>query len=109
MADPFKLSRKVNASVTCNLHTMEHYKLPLTKQRNATLGHPKQWQPYVQKPAKTMNPQEAQMAINKGNEDTIRDTASIVSHKYASDEVLLGKAKTDEMANMQHKSVNSER
>ena len=64
---------------------------------------------YVQKPAKTMNPQEAQMAINKGNEDTIRDTASIVSHKYASDEVLLGKAKTDEMANMQHKSVNSER
>ena len=47
MADPFKLSRKVNASVTCNLHTMEHYKLPLTKQRNATLGHPKQWQPCI--------------------------------------------------------------
>ena len=47
MADPFKLSRKVDASVTCNIHTMEHYKLPLTKQRNATLGHPKQWQPCV--------------------------------------------------------------
>ena len=56
-----------------------------------------------------MNPQEAQLAINKGNEDTIRDTASTVSHKYASDEVLLGKTKTDELADMQHKSVNSER
>jgi hypothetical protein len=47
MADPFKLSRKVSATVTTNLHTMEHYKLPLTKLRNETLGHPKQWQPCI--------------------------------------------------------------
>ena len=47
MTDPFKLSRKVSATVTTNLHTMDHYKLPLTKHRNETLGHPKQWQPCI--------------------------------------------------------------
>jgi hypothetical protein len=38
MADPFKLSRKVDATVTSNLHTMDYFKLPLTKERNMTLG-----------------------------------------------------------------------